>query len=229
MMRSRKLQWMLRTMLFIAIALPFPLRAQQPPAEKPKAEASSALASSGNNNNNNDAAAKSAGSAKNNTALKPEPISAAARLAAAHTVFVKRGSGSDIPYTVIGESIQGWGRLMVVNVPEKADLIMDVESPEDTSGLTFGSSTPPVGAAKKVTPTGEPDRASSTWLTKQTAGGDVKLTVHDAKSGSVLWRAVEQVKSSIRKTSRENSLVEAAERLFVKFHDRLEPPPVLAR
>ena len=229
-MRSHKLQRVLRVMLFIVMALPFSLRAQQPPAaEKPKTEATGAPSNSGNNN---DTAAKPADSTRNSTAPKPEPISAAARLTAARTVFVKRGGGSDIPYTVIGESIQGWGRLVVVNAPEKADLILEVESPEDTSGLTFGGSAKsnsPGGVAKTITPAGEPDRNGSTWLTKQTAGGDVKLTVHDAKSGSVLWRAAEQAKSAIRKTSRENSLVEAAERLFVKFHDRLEPPPVVAR
>ncbi|MBZ5523417.1 MAG: hypothetical protein LAP21_14370 [Acidobacteriia bacterium] len=223
-MRSRKLKMLAQIMLAALIAVPSSLRAQQPPkTEAPKQETSSAPTAGGNNDSSSTASARPADSSKSGNAPRTEPVSPAARLAAARSVFVKRTGGSDIPYTVIGESIQGWGHFVVVNAPEKADLILEVEAPEDTSGLTFNSS------AKSTNSSGEPDRSSSTWLTKQTASNDVKLTVREAKSGSVLWHAVEQTKSSIRKNSRENSLVEAAERLFVKFHDRIEPPLPLAR
>ena len=153
---------------------------------------------------------------------KAESLSPAARLASARSVHIKRTGGSDIPYTVIGESLQGWGHFVLVDDPEKADLILEVESPEDTSGLTFG-------ASNKADNSSEPDWGSASWLTKQTVSGEVKLSVRDARSGNVLWRAAEQMKSSLKRTSRENSLVEAGERLFLKFHDRIEPPPVLHR
>jgi hypothetical protein len=222
-MRFIQLQRMLFVMLVTLIALPFPLRAQQQPPttppEKPKTEVAIKTTAS---SRSSDAEAKPADSRKNINPPKAPPLSPAARLTGAHTAFIKRTGGSDIPYTVISESMQGWGHLAVVDIPEKADLILEVESPEDTNGLNFG------GSGKSSTPTSEPDRASSTWVTKQTTGGDVKLTVRDAKTGSALWRAAEQAKSSIHKTNRENSLVEAAERLFVKFHDRLEPPIPLA-
>ena len=219
-MRSRKLHLSVNILLASVIAGSFPLQAQQPPAtEKPKSESPTAPAPGANSAPE----AKPADSAKPANPPRTETMSPAARLASARSVFLKRAGGSDIPFTVIGESIQGWGHFVVVNTPEKADLILEVEAPEDTNGLTIGSS------SRSTTPSGEPDRSSSTWLSKQNTGGDVKLIVHDARTGNVLWRAAEQAKSSLRKTSRENSLVEAAERLFVKFHDRIEPPPAMTR
>jgi hypothetical protein len=219
-MRSRQLQLSMNILLAAVIAGSCALQAQQPPApEKPRTEAT--------NPNPPASGAASAPETKpadsTKAAPRAETISPSARLAGARSVFLKRTGGSDIPYAVIGDSIQGWGRFVVVNAPEKADLILEVEAPEDTSGLTIGSSTRATSAS------GEPDRSSSTWLSKQNPGGDVKLIVHDARTGNVLWRAVEQAKSSLKKTSRENSLVEAAERLFVKFHDRIEPPPAMTR
>jgi hypothetical protein len=205
-------------LLLLLASAPLTLRAQQPKsAEAPKTEPAK--------NTDTPKAADSArpAEAPKAEAQKPETLSPAARLAAARSVYIKRTGGSDIPYTVISEDIQGWGHFVLVNNPEKADLVLEVESPEDTSGLTVGSST------KSITPSGEPDRSSSTWLTKQSASGDVKLSVRDSKSRNVLWRATEQAKSGLKRTSRENSLVEAAERLFVKFHDRIEPPPTLSR
>ena len=40
-----------------------------------------------------------------------------------------------------------------------------------------------------------------------------------------LWMGIEHPKSALKKNDRENNLVEASERLFSKFHDRIEPPP----
>ena len=56
------------------------------------------------------------------------------------------------------------------------------------------------------------------------------MTVFDAKNKRVLWRSTEKVKSALKQKAKENNLVEAAERLVSKFHDRLEPPaPPAAR
>jgi hypothetical protein len=150
---------------------------------------------------------------------KAETISPAMRLSHARTAYIKRLSGSDIPYTVIVDGLQGWGHFVLVTDPEKADIVLEVESPEDTSGLSINSNT------KASSLSGEPEPPNTSWgITKQSGSSDVKLSVRDTKSHNILWRAVEPTKTSIRKTSRENSLVEAGQHLFVKFHDRIEPP-----
>jgi hypothetical protein len=38
-----------------------------------------------------------------------------------------------------------------------------------------------------------------------------------------LWSATESVKFAVKEKTKENNLVEAAERLAAKFHQRLEP------
>ena len=190
---------------------------QQPKdAEAPKADAANSATPA------TTAPAKPAATTGTDTKAEPpkaETISPGVRLNQARTVYIKRLSGSDIPYTVISDGLQGWGHFVLVNDPEKADIVLEVESPEDTSGLTINS------AAKAPGLTGEPEPPNSSWgITRQSGSSDVKLSVRDTRSRNVLWRAVEPTKTSIRKTSRENSLVEAGQHLFLKFHDRIEPP-----
>jgi hypothetical protein len=50
------------------------------------------------------------------------------------------------------------------------------------------------------------------------------MTVFDARNKRLLWSATESVKFAMKEKAKENNLVEAAERLARKFHDRLEPP-----
>ena len=50
------------------------------------------------------------------------------------------------------------------------------------------------------------------------------MTVRDARNKRVLWRGTESGKYALREKARENNLVQAAEKLASKFHDRLEPP-----
>jgi hypothetical protein len=196
----------------------FLLQAQQPQTtEAPKPQSSSPPAAS-STDSTSARAPKPADTAKDSNAPKAASLTPTARLAAAHTVYIKRMGGSDIPVNSISEGIKGWGRYVLVGAPEKADLLLEVESPENTSGLTLATS------ERTAKSTGEPDRSSSTTLSRQTVSSEVKLTVRDAKSGMVLWLAVEQAKSSVRRVNRENSLVEAGERRFVRFHDRVEPP-----
>ncbi len=49
------------------------------------------------------------------------------------------------------------------------------------------------------------------------------MTVLDARNKRMLWTAAESVKFAMKEKAKENNLVEAAERLASKFHDRLEP------
>ena len=146
-------------------------------------------------------------------ATKADLVTPQARLVAAKTAYLQKAGGSDIPYNVISSGLEGWGRFTLVNTPEKADIILEIEAPSDSSGVSIG------GSSKE---NGRQD--NTTWLTKQTGRTEVKLTVHDAKTSQVLWYSSEQAKSAMKRTSRENNLVEAAERLLTRFHDRIEPP-----
>ncbi len=51
------------------------------------------------------------------------------------------------------------------------------------------------------------------------------MTVSDVRNKRVLWAATESVKFAMKEKAKENNLVEAAERLASKFHERLEPSP----
>ena len=143
------------------------------------------------------------------------PVTPTTRLAAARTVFIKNGGGSSIPYNVVSTSMEGWGRYTSVDTPEKADLIIEISSPSGGSGVSVSSKT---GTSAQ---TGQPE--SSTSTTRELGSGPIRMTVIDGKSKSVLWTASEQTKYAMRKKSQEDNLVEAAEALFRKFHDRVEP------
>lgn len=146
---------------------------------------------------------------------KNPPVMPTSRLAAAKTAFLRNAGGSSIPFNVISTSMDGWGRYVMVNTPEKADLILEVSSSSDGGGVSVSSTT---GTSPR---TGQPE--SSTTSTRELSNGPVRLTVIDGKSKSVLWTATEQPKFAMRKKALENNLVDAAEKLFSKFHDRVEP------
>lgn len=145
---------------------------------------------------------------------KPPLVSASARLNAAKTVYIRNGGGSPIPYNAISSGFEGWGRFVVVDDPAKADLIVEVTSPASDSGVSISSSTM-TGARREETVSSS--RALSASM--------VKMLVIDNKTKTPLWSGMEQAKSGMRKKSQEDNLVEAGEKLFTKFHDRLEPPP----
>lgn len=147
---------------------------------------------------------------------KNPPVMPTSRLAAAKTAFIKNAGGSSIPFNAIASSMDGWGRFVMVDRPETADIILEVSSPSSGgSGVTVSSKT------DMSTRTGQPE--SSTTTTRDLSSGPIRLTVIDGKSKSVLWTGSEQPKFAMRKKSQEDNLVEAAERLFLKFHDRVEP------
>ncbi len=147
---------------------------------------------------------------------KPVIETPSMRLASARNVFFVRTHGSRIPFEVIKSTLEGWGRFMLVETPDKADLIIEVSSTGD-SGVQVSSSS-------KVSPeTGHEEKSSSTR--KDISPTDVKMTVFDARNKRGLWTATESVKFAMKEKAKENNLVEAAERLASKFHNRLEPPP----
>src|SRR5437763_3526110 len=66
---------------------------------------------------------------------KTEALTPSARLAAAKTAFISNVHGNTIPFDVISSSLEGWGRFTLVNAPEKADVIIEITAPEESSGV----------------------------------------------------------------------------------------------
>ena len=146
---------------------------------------------------------------------KPVIETPSMRLASARNVLLVRTHGSSIPAEVIRTTLEGWGRFTFVSAPEKADLIIEVASSGD-SGVQVSSS------SQASPDTGHEEK--STTSRKDISPTEVKMTVLDARNKRALWSATENVKFAMKEKAKENNLVEAAERLASKFHDRLEPP-----
>ncbi|HLW52224.1 MAG TPA: DUF4136 domain-containing protein [Candidatus Angelobacter sp.] len=148
---------------------------------------------------------------------KPTPEPPTERLAHAKTVLVTRTRGNGIPYDVIKSTIEGWVRFTMVETADKADLIVEVATSGGDSDVRATASDGPSML------TGRPERSSST--SKDLSNAEITMTVYDAKNKRVLWTATQTAKYAMKQTTRENNMVEAAEKLASKFHDRLEPPP----
>lgn len=138
------------------------------------------------------------------------------RLASARNVLIVRTHGSRIPFDVIKSTLEGWGRFTLVETPDKADLIIEIASSGD-SGVQVSSSSKP-------SPENGQEQKSTTTR-KDISPTEIKMTVFDSRNKRGLWTATESVKFAMKEKAKENNLVEAAERLASKFHDRLEPPP----
>lgn len=136
------------------------------------------------------------------------------RLASARNIFIIRTHGSMIPFDAIKSTLDGWGRFSLVETKDKADLIIEIASSGD-SGVQVSSSS-------SVSPdSGQEEKSTSTR--KDLSPTEITMTVFDARNKRPLWSATESVKFAMKEKSKENNLVEAAERLAAKFHDRLEP------
>lgn len=145
------------------------------------------------------------------------PMSPFLRLTSAKSVFIKSSGASDIPYNVISSSMEGWGRYEIVKSPDKADLIMEITAPSDSGGgVTVSSST-------RNDQFGRPQDSVSSSRDVSSGGGTIRLVIYDARSKAALWSASEEAKGGMRQKSREDNLVNASEKLFGKFHDRIEP------
>ncbi len=149
---------------------------------------------------------------------KPTPLSPIARLKAAKSAFLKQGPGSEFPYKLFDSSLTGWGHFILVDSPEKADVIIEVSAPYDDSGISVGSNasrTSPLGGT-----TEQPLRTSRQFSVQR-----IVLTVYDAHSNVRLWFASERPKSAMKQKTKEDNIVEATEQLFSKFRDTVEPSP----
>lgn len=149
------------------------------------------------------------------TEKKPLIETPSMRLAAAKNVFITRTHGSRIPLDVIRSTMEGWERFTFVETPGKADLIIEISSTGD-SGVQVSTS------SKVSAETGQEEKSSSSR--KDISPTEIKMTVFDSRNKRGLWTATESVKFAMKEKGKENNLVEAAERLASKFHQRLEPP-----
>jgi len=175
-------------LLFVGVAM-----AQNPAAEPPSQQNSSAAPSK----------------------TTPIAVSRTQRLGAAKTAFIKKVEGSEIPVNVITNSMEGWGRYTLVNSADKADLLIEITSPEEQpSSVTInGNRNNPL--------TGRPEQSSST--SRNISNVPIRMTVLDAKTRLPLWSAVEQPKHALKQKTQEDNLVDAAQSLFSKFHQAVEP------
>lgn len=171
--------FLLRTRFFVLLALALPTVGQQNPAP--------------------------------DTSKSPAPsLAPAARLTAAKTALLKKtGSGSNIAYDVVSSTLDGWGRFQLVNAADKADVIIEIYSVEESGGGVSASAG---------------DGGRGRGRSASVVAALMRLTVYDAKNHVPLWTATEHPKGAMRKVDRENNEVEAAQALIVKFHDYLEPP-----
>jgi len=148
---------------------------------------------------------------------KPRVETPAARLANAKSVLIMRTRGNMIPYDVIRDTVDGWGRFALVQTPDQADLLIQVASTGGDSDLRVTSTS---GQSMESGRYG-----SSSHTSKDLSATDIKLTVLDARNRRVLWEATETAKYAMKEKARENNMVEAAEKLASKLHNKLEPPP----
>jgi hypothetical protein len=130
-------------------------------------------------------------------------------------MYLKSDHAAKIPYDTISSDLQGWGRFTIVHSPEKADIIAQVTSYEG-GDVSVGSKT------DYNTPDGRPRQSSGT--SKELSSSSVTLKIYDAKTQRELWSGSERVKSAFKKKTEEDNLVAASEKLFVRFHDYVEPP-----
>jgi hypothetical protein len=192
---SMKTAYIISASLFLAIILGSSVFGQQPQVPPPHLDP--------------DPAAKAA--------AKPV-ISPIARLNAAKTVYIRKLPGNEIPYNVIANGFDGWAKYVVVASPEKADLVVEVSAPEvDESGIAISATT------SKDDAYGKHDQGVK--LPKVYTVNIIKMTVMDTHTKTPLWSAAETPRNAARKNKSQDNLVDAAQKLFQHFHDRVEPPP----
>ncbi|MGC2696263.1 MAG: hypothetical protein WA738_10785 [Candidatus Angelobacter sp.] len=154
------------------------------------------------------------GQAQQPAEKKPLVQTSSMRLASARKVFITRTHGSRIPFDVIKSTLDGWGRFTLVETQGEADLLIEIASSGD-SGVQVSSS------SQVSSETGREEKSTSS--TKDISATEVTMTVFDARSKLPLWTATESVKFALKAKAKENNLVEAAEHIASKFHERLEP------
>ena len=146
----------------------------------------------------------------------PNPGAAAHydRMAAARTVFLKNTGGSEVPFNVISRNFEGWGHYILVDSAENADMVIEIQSPDD------GSEKKDSGGSKTSVYGGNQQKEQAA---PKPSTDMIILTVYD-KNKRPMWIGREEPKFAVRHKAADEHLVEAAQKLFTRFHDRVEPP-----
>jgi hypothetical protein len=142
------------------------------------------------------------------------------RIAAARNVFLKNAGGNDIPFNVISRDFEGWAHYLLVDSPDQADLIIEIQSPDD------GSENKDKDSEKSKTHVyggGRQNGGSQPKEPAKPAVDAIVFTVYD-KNKRPMWIAREEPKSAIKHKTAQANLEEAAQKIFTRFHDRVEPP-----
>lgn len=153
-------------------------------------------------------------------AQQPTPAAASGapsrydRVVAARSVFLKNAGGSDIPFNVISRDFEGWAHYLLVDSPDKADLIIEIQSPDDGSDSKDKDSEKSKTHVNDGSQPKEPPRSPASAIV---------FTVYD-KNKRPMWIAREEPKYAIRHKTEQANLEEAAQKVFNRFHDRVEPP-----
>ena len=144
-------------------------------------------------------------------------LSPQARLAAAKTVYMRNAGGSDIPFNVIQAGIESWPRYTIVNSPEKADLTIELLSPEQSANTSSSK-----GKVEGKSRGGQQSPTES--LPAIDAVRTMKLTVSDAKTKLALFTATQTPKDAWNDKARTESQIQCAQKLLTLFRNRVEPP-----
>lgn len=133
------------------------------------------------------------------------------RLAFGKSMYLKNEHGGHIAFDAISTDMQNWGRFTILNTPEKANFIADVTSYESGT-VTLGGNT-----------SASDDRSAQTGVRRDLSSSSITLKIYDAKTNRELWTGTEKIKSAFKKKTEQDNVVAAAEKLFVRFHDAVEP------
>ena len=133
----------------------------------------------------------------------PAAVSPHTRLMAARTIFI-RSAPASIPYDIISDAFQGWGRYQLADTPAAADLIVSIVAPPPNPGAGPGGN-------PKNRPAVSEDQSQ------------IRLLILDAHDRAVLWSGSEQPKPALSEKRHEDQLVDASLRLFRRFRDLIEP------
>lgn len=134
------------------------------------------------------------------------------RLAFGTSMYVKNEHGGSIAFDAISTDLQNWGRFSILNTPEKADFIAEVTSYESGAVSLDGNTSAPY------------ERSAQTGVRKDLSSPSVTLKIYERRTNRELWTGTEKVKSAFKKRTEQDNMVAAAEKLFLRFHDAVEPP-----
>ena len=152
---------------------------------------------------------------------KPLAVTPGVRLAAAKKVFLKNGGGSDTPFDVISMSFSEWARFTVVDDPAKADLLVEITSPDDGRKKDKEKEGGMGGFSAKAQ--GKSIGGGQSEETPTSTRSDVLMAVRDAKTKAVLWSGTEKPTSTEKGMSKDEKFAAAGTRLMSRFREKVEP------